>query len=72
MHGIYHRDIKAANILVNIVQKNKKRFISIYLSDFGEAMLIENTMNTLVANKSKELAGTPTYLAPELRKKADL
>ncbi len=39
------------------------------MTDFGEAILIEQgfkTMNAMGANKTKYIAGTPSYMAPEL------
>jgi hypothetical protein len=41
------------------------------ISDFGEAMLLDmgiKTLSSLSANKTKTLTGTPTYLAPELKR----
>ncbi len=39
-NNIYHRDIKPANILISLNKDNNS--ISIFLSDFGEAVLIEH------------------------------
>ncbi len=67
--NIFHRDIKADNILLNI--EGQQNEIITYLSDFGEAILINQgvkTLNTSIANKPKKLTGTRMYLAPELRK----
>jgi serine/threonine protein kinase len=50
--GIIHRDIKPANILLNPHGEPK-------ITDFGLARLIENSILT------RELAGTPAYMAPE-------
>ncbi len=36
---IFHRDIKAANVLVNI--EGQKQGIITFLSDFGEAILLK-------------------------------
>ncbi len=38
-HNIFHRDIKAANILVNINENDNS--VMAYLCDFGEAILLE-------------------------------
>jgi serine/threonine protein kinase len=68
-HNIFHRDIKAANILINFDEKDNT--VMTYLSDFGEAILLDqgvNTINTKKANKTKTLKGTPMYLAPELKR----
>jgi serine/threonine protein kinase len=67
-HNIFHRDIKAANILINF-DKNDNTVMT-YLSDFGEAILIDQgvkTISTKMANKTKTIRGTPIYLAPELK-----
>ncbi len=70
--NIFHRDIKAANILINI--EGQKKEIITFLSDFGEAILLNQgveTLNSSIANKPKKLTGTPMYLAPELRKQLE-
>jgi serine/threonine protein kinase len=68
MKNIYHRDIKPVNILVNI--EGYKNEINLYLSDFGEAMQLGQgvkILNTEYANKPKKLAGSITYMAPEMK-----
>ncbi len=54
-HGILHRDIKPGNILLD--EKNEP-----HLTDFGLARLIE-TESTVTW--TKEVLGTPSYMAPE-------
>jgi serine/threonine-protein kinase len=54
-HGVLHRDIKPGNILLD--QKREP-----HLTDFGLARLIQ-TESTVT--RTKELLGTPSYMAPE-------
>ncbi len=55
--------------MINFDEKDNT--VMTYLSDFGEAILLDqgvNTINTKKANKTKSLKGTPMYLAPELKR----
>jgi serine/threonine protein kinase len=54
-HGIVHRDIKPGNILVDAKGEP-------LLTDFGFARLVEAESTV---TRTKEVMGTPSYIAPE-------
>jgi TolB-like protein/Flp pilus assembly protein TadD len=54
-HGVLHRDIKPGNILVDAKGQP-------HLTDFGLARLVETTESV---TRTREMLGTPSYMAPE-------
>jgi serine/threonine-protein kinase len=59
--GVFHRDIKPSNLVLSRRGDDKYR---LYLLDFGLART-EDALDTRVA-AAPELAGTPSYMAPEV------
>lgn len=58
-HGIFHRDIKPTNIMVNDFGTND---LSVKLIDFGIAKID----GTATQYQGQTLAGTPSYMSPDI------
>lgn len=59
--GVIHRDLKPENVMIGA-------FGEVYLLDWGIAVGLhqEHEGRLPMANKSKELVGTPAYMSPEM------
>ena len=61
--GIIHRDIKPENVMLG-------SYDEVYLLDWGIAVAVDDRYQEWIptAKKTKGIAGTPTYIAPEMIK----
>lgn len=60
--GLAHRDIKPANVLVRRRGTGPTTTLTAYLGDFG----IARRLDDVIPSDGTAVAGTPSYLAPEL------
>ncbi|HEX6243444.1 MAG TPA: serine/threonine-protein kinase, partial [Polyangiales bacterium] len=60
--GVFHRDIKPSNLVLSRRGDDKYR---LYLLDFGLARTEDTRLDARLA-PAPELAGTPSYMAPEV------
>lgn len=62
--GIYHRDIKSSNLLVNVNHKNK---FDVRLIDFGVATFqVKEDKEESKGSNTSNIVGSPAYMAPDL------
>lgn len=57
-NGVIHRDIKPSNILID-------RQENVLVSDFGVAVLYDETTTSIESSKNGIVVGTPAYMSPE-------
>src|SRR5690606_8689637 len=59
--GVLHRDLKPGNVMIG-------NFGEVYLLDWGIAVALrdDGTGRFPLASEATELAGTPSYMAPEM------
>jgi hypothetical protein len=64
--GLVHRDIKPANVLVRRRGEGADVSVAAYLGDFGIARRVDAEATVVGADGAAGVAGTPSYMAPEL------
>ncbi len=67
-HGVVHRDVKPANVLLGPPQPEEGAPVTVKLGDFGIARLLDGTRITMLGM----IVGTANYLSPEQTTGADL